>query len=85
MGFLKKLEKNRVGQLVCFLGLEVLILGLYFVGGKWVTEQGEKGRLSTQSVVIDYDILAQIEDVSTEGCDLVFSGWALRSEDRRCG
>lgn len=80
IGFLKKLVKNRVWQVVVFLVLEVVVLGIYFVGGKWAKEEGRKDTVNNMPTVVDYNIISGLENVEYNSGKVLFSGWVVRAK-----
>lgn len=77
VGFFKKFEKNKVWQLVVFFVLEAMVLGCYFIAGKWADEEGRKEVIRKQGISSSYRLLREIEDVEIKDDMIKFSGWAF--------
>ena len=76
--FFRKLEGNRKWQVSVFLILEVIVLGMYFFGGKWAKEESRKNAVIRQPIVLDYsDMIYEIENIVVEHDKVTFSGWAF--------
>lgn len=78
MGLFKKLEKNRVLHVIIFLVLEVIVLGVYFIGGKWAEKESKKAYIRELEEEFDQELLVDINGIHDVGDELEISGWTLR-------
>lgn len=71
------MAKTTRWQVVVFIALEAIILGISFFVGLWMKEEKRIAAVSEKKIENDYTLLFDIEGVEEKGENILFYGWTV--------